>query len=116
MARASEFRSLVARENQGRSGRGHRYSELLKRLAVEILRECEAEGMSRRAVSAELGVSDPSLARWAQSHREPDFVAVEVVPGVPESRSPTAVLTTASGHRVEGLSVVELGQLLRAIG
>jgi hypothetical protein len=72
--------------------------------------------MSRRAVSAELGVSEPSLARWARAHLEPDFVAVEVMAGAPASRSPTAVLITASGHRVEGLSVVELGQLLLAIG
>lgn len=100
------------------TGRGKRYPESLRRLAVGFATRAQAAGWSGRRIAQRLGVTWPTLERWcAQPATESDGEMLEVVvrDDVPSSASPRAVLVTPEGYRIEGLEQAELVELLRAL-
>lgn len=109
----TEFRSAV--EAIGPRGRGRRYPRRLRRLALKLLAKWEATGRSRALLASRLGLAEQTLARWREQEDEaPDsgpFREVVVTPIRPRS----LVLTTATGHRVEGLDVASAADLLRLL-
>lgn len=119
MDQAKQFRGLAARENQGRTKAGWRYSAELKRLAVAHVRERRQSGDSWAELSEELGVSALTLGRWLEAEALPRFYAVEVVgEAVEPSASATSALAvlTPGGLRIEGLGwpqVLELTRMFR---
>lgn len=116
------FRSQVEEYFGGRPGPGDRYPETLRALAVEVAAVELARGTRLAAVAEELGVGAVTLRRWVEAApaRSASLRAVEVVKdegtGAEEPRSSTPlVLVTASGHRVEGLSLAEVSWLLESL-
>ncbi len=112
--RARQLREALERAD--RSGTGRPYPEALRAAAVDYQREREREGASLRAVAAELGLSDATLARW--SRRPPEspvvFRAIEVV-AEPAERRDAIVVHGPRGLRIEGLSVEALARLIERL-
>ena len=99
-------------------GRGKRYPESLRRLAVGFATEAEAAGWTASRIARRLGIAWATLERWCAT--TPVFDAVngmrEVVvrddAPVLERR---AVLVTPEGYRIEGLRQEDLVELVRAL-
>ena len=100
-------------EKSGR--RWVRYSTEERSRLLDQARQRFQEGASVRVVADELGISYETLRRWRQASSgiKPVRVRRENSSG-PTPRSLS--LVTGSGVRVEGLSVEEAAQLLRALG
>lgn len=121
--RIEGFREQVEAHFGGRPGPGMRYPERLRSEAVRIARRQLAEGDRMGSVARQLGVRAPTLLRWLEP-RDPgpqELRPVEVV----ESATPWTgggrgeghlTLVTAGGHRVEGLELSEVAELLEALG
>lgn len=116
MDRAKRFRESAARENQGRTKTGWRYSPELKGLAVAHARERRQSGDSWAELSEELGVSALTLGRWLETEALPRFHPVEVVGGEVErsdSGSGSLAVLTPGGLRIEGLEWPQVLELMR---
>jgi hypothetical protein len=111
------FRTAAARANRGRQLQC-RYSEGLRRQAVEYWRARQRHGAALRDVAAALGVGPWSLYRWTRTydHGAPRFHEVQVVPSPLPPAAVAPVLTlTAEGLRVDGLDLEATAQLLRLL-
>jgi len=116
--RARRFRQGARAENRGRTGRAVRYSERLREDAVTFARQERSRGRSLSAIARDLGVAANNVARWVRSARSARFERVAVTRDVVEERGATVsavILTTASGHRVEGLNLEGLVAVIRAL-
>ena len=118
----ARFRRQVESHFGGRPGRGSRYPEPLRALAVEVALERLAKGGRLGSVADDLGVGVGTLRRWVEAvpRRGGSLRAVEVVedkPSATEEHFSTGmlVLVTAAGHRVEGLNLGEVALLLEAL-
>ena len=125
--RIERFRRRVAKHFGGRPGRGARYPEDLRVEAVAAARARIEAGERLGSVASELGLAAGTLSRWLEAPAVPasatEWRAVEVIeePGPASASSPppapgSLVLTTARGHRLEGLSLDEAALLLEALG
>lgn len=117
MDRANQFREAAARENRGRSKAGWRYSDELKNLAVEHVRDRRQSGSTWAEVAKELGVSALSLGRWLEEPPRARFHPVEVIPdSEPVQAVGSLAAVTPGGLRIEGLDwsqVLELARVFR---
>ena len=89
-------------------------------LAVGYARERVAEGESAETAARELGVGCSTMDRWLRDSSS-SFGPIELVPpsravASLESGSGRAVLVTRQGHRVIGLDLDGLVQVLRGLG
>lgn len=117
--RVRRFRALVREKMGERRGRGVRYPEALRVEAVACAREGLASGASLGEVASRLGIGIPTLSRWLEQGGVVGLREVEVLePCLPAGGVVSAgvVLVTPSGHRVEGLELAQLAELLRALG
>jgi len=124
--RIERFRRRVVKHFGGRPGRGARYPEDLRVEAVAFARLRLEAGESVRSAASELGLAAGTLSHWLEAPPAPamEWRAVEVVdeeaaPAPASSPPPapgTLILTTARGHRLEGLSLDEAALLLEALG
>lgn len=110
----------MARDEMGeRPGeRGSPYTEEIKRDAVALLAARKAQGIGIVAVARELGLKPDSLRRWSRAAEDgargkPTFREVAVVASRGE-RAGTAVVVVGD-LRIEGLSVGEIVELVRAL-
>jgi hypothetical protein len=112
----------AAAEAKQREGKPVRYRAELRKRAVEYLRERERAGTTMTVVSRELGVRWQTLRRWAR--REEKAVRVEPRAGFRQVRvelgaasGPTRWVRVFGpcGLRIEGLTVMELVTVLRAL-
>ena len=119
LTRVEQFRSALARSLGGRPGRGARYEEDLRQEAVALTRAGMREGKSLGRVAEELGIGSATLRRWLErgSAGEP-FRPVEVQRQQEEEpgKVSSLLVVTPSGWRIEGLRLVDLPELLRALG
>jgi transposase-like protein len=118
--RLRQFRERVRRELVEGGKPSTRYSEDLRREAVACFEEGLEQGLSRREISAALGISKPTLRSWSRS-TSGGLRPVEILAGAPAARSragekPARVLVTPGGLRVEGLELEEIATLLRVLG
>ncbi len=111
------FRSEVRQLARGKAPRAVRYPVAVRDAAVALARPRVREGGSVRQVAQELGVSEPTLARWLQPCAPSVLRPVAVAPDPePERDDPAGlVLITAQGARVEGLNRAALIAVLRAL-
>lgn len=111
---AKELREALERAD--RSGTGRPYPETLRRAALQYRHKREREGVSLRAVAAELGVSGATLTRWSRRRQELPtvFRAIEVV-AEPAERPVALVVHGPRGLRIEGLSVEGLARLIERL-
>lgn len=109
-----QFRAAV--QKLGGPGRGRRYPQALRDLAVSYRAETQAAGRSLRAAAADLGIAEATLDRWVSSAGQEGWQGglQEVVLADSVSSSPLSVVTPG-GYRVEGLSLPEITTLLRSL-
>ncbi len=118
-----EFRLRVESYFGGRPRRGARYSVGLRAQAVELALAQMARGERLGAVASALGIGVGTLQRWLEATgdsagrlREVEVVETGERPVQDRDGRGGLALATASGHRVEGLSLAEVAQLLGALG
>lgn len=115
---AGEIRSSLRRVRQGREARGVRYPAEIRQDVVRFILDREAEGHSRAAAAAVLGLKYQTVRRWLRATVRLRPVAVDRGPAAATKVSvvPAPVLITPSGVRIEGLDLETLTHLVRALG
>jgi hypothetical protein len=103
-----KLRSVLARRE---SGRGRRYSPVLRRQISLVGSQLRDEGKSWSEIGAELGMRGESVRRLCDD-AAPGFAPVEVVNDVVAHR---LVLVTPSGFRIEGLDAGGAVMLIRRL-
>lgn len=94
------------------TGRGRMCPPELKERLGRYVRAARSRGETYASLSATLGVSEVSLTRWSKPDQPKRMKRVVV-------REPTMaglMVTTRNGHRVSGLDVASLAELLRLLG
>lgn len=117
---ARRFQEAALLHNQGRSGRGIRYSEGLHKEAVAYTRRRQEQGHRLTDIARDLGIKPVTLARWLKKSQGTSLRPVEIVASPrPAEISPAATGATMilpNGIRIEGLGLESLASLLRQIG
>jgi transposase-like protein len=107
----AEFLQAAEQENQHRRTR-RRYSRDLRQRAVEYWQQHKAHDRLR-SIAAALGVSPTTLQRWTRSSRQPRFRRIAMPVAAPRAETASvAVVMTAAGPRIEGLTVESAARLL----
>jgi hypothetical protein len=114
----AEFRRLVS--TLDRPYRASPYPLELRKMAVEIANSLRKEGVGHRAIARRLGIRSETLEAWLRSPRPKKRGPKRDAPKlrrvvVEEPRRSEIVLRSAAGFVVEGLSVGDLGVLLRSL-
>lgn len=102
-----------------RGGRRARYSAQERQQLVQRAMLRLAEGVSFQQSAKELGVSYESLRRWrlAAAGATPIRSVTVSEPAASDAASlPELRLVTAAGHRIEGLDLGALVELVRQLG
>lgn len=102
-------------------GRGRRYPEQLRARVTRWSRGRRQHGASWQAIERELKISAESLRRWtmADAQLQAALVPVEVVADADDDASGAGQqlrLVTRGGHRIEGLSLADVVELVRVLG
>lgn len=110
----ARFRKAAERENRGRRAIRRRYSRTLQQQAVDYCHIRRQQGHGFRTIAASLGVAPWSLERWMRRLQpRPPFRAIAVTEPARVVEPPSLVMTlTATGPRVEGLTVETAARLL----
>lgn len=113
MSKAKELKHAV--QTAERSGVGRALPVAVRERVVVYTAERRRDGASWRAIAADVGVSEVTLARWAgarPSRAVVPFRAVHVASTPPE---PRLVVHGPGGVRVEGLTLADAAELLRRL-
>lgn len=105
-------KALRASIEQHQEARAFRYPLQLKQAVAEFARAQRSAGVPYEALATELGLSINTVRRWCEGMREGRMAKVELTLPA-SSRDP--VLVTRTGHRVEGLTLSALGDLLERL-
>jgi hypothetical protein len=114
---ADELKRLRRELSRGERGRGKRYDEGLKQRTIAWAMKRRREGASWSVIADELSIGFDTVRRWCvtvKSSKSRALVPVRIVTGATESRGVSVV--SASGHRVDGLSLAEAATILRELG
>ena len=110
----SVLRTQIAQFLQGRSSGRTRYPRALKASILEHARFQRSRKISRDVIAVELGLSVTTLHGWLYAKRPGPNLKPVTVSSARNSLG-TVVLITRDGHRVEGLDVDGMAQLLRGL-
>ena len=102
-------------------GRGRRYPEQLRARVTRWTRGRRQQGESWQAIGSELKIAPESLRRWTlpDLQLQTSLVPVEVVAEADDDATVAGRqlrLITRGGHRVEGLSLADVVELVRVLG
>jgi hypothetical protein len=109
---ASSLRAALASHEPGR---GKRYPPDLKARIIEFAQSQRGEGASWAEVAGEVGIGFETLRRWCMA-AEPKPRAMLPVRVVPDRDEANFSVVSASGYRVDGLTLPEAIAVLRALG
>jgi hypothetical protein len=109
MRTSKALQAAIHRQQAGRRTKATRYTASLKRSIGEHVRSRRSSGASLEGLSVELGLPVNTLRRWSGGVASGRLARVEVSE-CPQAREP--VLVMRSGHRVEGLTIAGLVELL----
>ena len=113
---SNEIRGLRRALAEMTRGRGRRYpAELRQRVGAAAVAR-RRDGVSWQMIGGELGIPHETVRRLAAAVGDDDvgaFKRVEITGGRPPSSG--LWLTTATGHRVDGLDVESAAELLRRL-
>jgi transposase-like protein len=100
------------------SGRSRRYSPALRARILDVVQAHRAQGASWAQLAEQLDVSLETLRRWcASTSRKKGAARMQRVRVVADRPASSAVsLVSASGNRVEGLTLEQVIALLQALG
>ncbi len=114
---AGDFRGLKRELSRRESGRGKRYPAELRARVVTWAQQRRAVGAAWPVIADELGVRLETVRRWCLASQRGSapraLVPVRVV-ARPAARPATVV--SLSGWRIDGLTVAEAAEMLRALG
>ena len=100
------------------TGRGRRYPQELRRRVVAWASRKHRAGASWQEIKKELGLQWDSVRRWCQLETKSmptrALVPVRVVPTLAAER--LVSVSSPGGFRIEGLTLDEAAELLRALG
>jgi len=101
---------------RGKASSGVRYPAEFRSDAVAVARRLRAEGVPTARIARDLGLQSQTLGLWLRRKQRVRIrrVVVASVPAPTES-SIHPILVTAHGHRIEGLDLGALVQVLRSI-
>ena len=98
-------------------GRGVWYPDPLRVRIATWARRRRAEGATLRELSGETGVCAESLRRWmAVKTAAPMLVPIEIVTDPTDEQPLVLRITTAAGHRIEGLTIAATIAIARVLG
>jgi transposase len=113
MTKEQLSKSLAQRSGRGR---GWRFPKELRVQAAEYCRQRRSNGgVTWQMLEAELGVAWKTLMFWARSTQKTAFHAIELQ-GVHVQESAGCVVHGPSGIRIEGLTLLEVAELIRRLG
>jgi hypothetical protein len=110
-------REAIAR--LGKRGRTTRIPDEVRAAVLAYVERERSRGRSRQQVADELGLSSSVLARWSKSRRRTrgKLIPVRVLAAPTVGRETTSVrLVSPSGYRIEGLSLGDAVEAMRALG
>lgn len=118
---AAEIRSEATSCLEKSGGTRWRYSEEFRAKVVAFTRERVAAGAKVSEVAGELGLNGWTVAKWwwkrekstAPSSAPSPFHSVKLVAMKAETKSPTVM--GPRGLRIEGLSLSDIAELVRAL-
>ena len=114
--------TAVSIRTNGRKRRGQRrarHSAEQRREVVEHAMRRLTEGVSLQQSCREAGITYESLRRWRKEFSaSPRLRPVKTGRGAAPRQEPATspCLVTAAGHRIEGLDIAQLVDLVRALG
>jgi hypothetical protein len=101
-------------------GRGRRYPAALRDRIARWTRARRAGGASWQDIAAELEIAIETLKRWTTTGvvAETALVPVEVIADLPAlgTGDHEFRLVTRSGHRIEGLRLADVIEIVRVVG
>ncbi len=119
---AGEIRAEVEKAQSCRRGR-NRYPEALRLRILDYVARARAQGQRLAVIAAELGIGWQTIEYWrrrenpsAEDRRSyaKRFVQIQVTE--PVSQQQGIVVHGPRGTRIEGLSLEQVGELLRSLG
>ena len=110
---ASSLRAALASHEPAR---GKRYEPLLKARIIGFARSRRAEGGSWVQIASEVGLAFETLRRWCVAAEPSASRAMVPVQVVADPIDHTVSVVSASGHRIEGLTLQEAVSVVRALG
>jgi hypothetical protein len=111
---ASGRRARAAVRSLGRRGVRQRIPDEVRREVLRYVAEARAARRPWAEITATLGLSKSALTRWRRREvAVPALCRVRVV--APPRPSQALAVITRSGHRVEGLSLGEALEVVRAL-
>jgi hypothetical protein len=110
------LRLQARRAGRGKPSTGVRYPAEFRSEAVAVARRLRAEGVPTARIARDLGLQPQTLGLWL-CRKQPARIRRVVVATVPGPCGPSTqpILVTAHGHRIEGLDLDALVQVLRSI-
>jgi transposase len=112
-------RAREALARLGKRGRTTRIPDDVRAVVLGYVERERSRGRSRQEVADELGLSSSVLVRWAKGGRRRRGKIVPIRLLATPSVSPEAAtirIVSPSGYRIEGLSVRDAVEVIRAIG
>lgn len=109
---AERLRGSVARLG---AAHGRRYPAGMKELLLAFVDRAREAGMSASEVSRRLGVSQRQLSNWRVAVRAARPKAMVPVRVVDEIATPKTTLVSPAGFRIEGITVAQAIEVLRAL-
>jgi hypothetical protein len=102
----------------GKRGRTTRIPDDVRAAVLAYVEQERARGRSRNDVATELGLSSSVLARWTGGRRRVrgKIVPVRVVAKPVPTDATTLRIVSPSGYRIEGLSLRDAVEVVRALG
>jgi hypothetical protein len=114
-----ELRTLRRELGRSERGRGIWYPDPLRERIAAWARARRADGATLREIASEVGVCAASLRRWTLATTSaPALLPIEVVkdPDPIDHPSEHLRITTAAGHKIEGLTIADTIELARVLG
>lgn len=112
-----EIRSRI--EARPKTAAGRRvYTASLKREVVAFARAASAEGWTQKQVGDALGLNKATVCGWVRDGKPKSKAKAPLVKAVrvePPRAKAGVTLELAGGHRVEGLAVTQLAELIKAL-
>jgi transposase-like protein len=104
------LQAAIRRERVNQKRKAPRYPTELREAVVEFVRAERSRGASQISLADSLDLPINTLSRWCEKYeRRSRLAPVEVVSG---GSTEGPILVAPSGHRVEGLSVRSLLEIL----
>jgi hypothetical protein len=113
--RIRRLRTRLQALTRGKAPTGIRYPAMIRAEIVGLMGEARTHGIGMARVAARLGVPVGTIAQWQQAapRRTLRRVTLAADAATPlRAPSPSLVLVTPQGRRIEGLDVATLLQLL----